>query len=392
MPRNVLPEPYQLPDGRWRVGVQLGHGSREHRIRRFLYGSSPAAARAKRDALLAAHAQGQRPPDKRLTVGTYLLRWLDSLTVRERTATSYRETLENHVIPRIGGLLLTQLGPLDIDAMLAELAKKGVRPPTRAYALRVLTIALNVAVKRKRLIPYNPTAGADRVIVRRRKPVALTGDETRRLFAALKDERLGPLFRLLASSAIRRGEALALTWANWDREGQLLHIEATLLYRAGAGFERVDPKTDSSKRVIRLSGEAQAALVAQAKQQAAERLRRGRQWVDNDLVFTAQKSLRHQEGVNRQYGGAMSGATVGHALRRICEAADLPTIRPHDLRHTAATFMGERLQPAVVQAVLGHSSPAMTARYTHVASTSQEAADALDEALRPPKPAAEAAE
>lgn len=126
MPRNSLPEPYQLRDGRWRVAVQAGHGSREHRVRVYLSGSSKAIVEAKRDEWLKARAEGQRPPDRRLTVGTYLRRWLDSLTVRERTAESYRSTLERHVLPRIGGVLLAQLGPLDLDEMLAGMARSGV--------------------------------------------------------------------------------------------------------------------------------------------------------------------------------------------------------------------------------------------------------------------------
>lgn len=386
MTKQQLPKPFPTADGRWRVAVQVGQGSREHRVRRYLSGSSEAEVERKRDDLLKALSAGQRPPDRRLTVGTYLRRWLDALQVRERTAESYRSTLERHVLPRIGGIVLTQLGPLDIDEMLTSMARAGVRPPTRAYALRVLSIALNAAVTRKRLIPYNPALGADRPVVKRRRPRVLTTAELVRLRAALeavdeagnRTERLGPLLLLLATTGIRRGEALALTWADWDRAAGLLRVERTLLYRAGEGFERVEPKTESSKRTIRLPAVAQAALVAQAKAQAAERLRRGRAWVDNDLIFTAQHGSK-AEGEMRRYGGALSGATVVHALHRVCEAAGLPPIRVHDLRHLVATRVTERVGIAAAQPVLGHADIGMTGRYAHLEPTSQAAADAIDE-------------
>ncbi|WP_133802529.1 tyrosine-type recombinase/integrase [Kribbella caucasensis] len=43
--------------------------------------------------------------------------------------------------------------------------------------------------------------------------------------------------------------------------------------------------------------------------------------------------------------------------------------RPHDVRHTAATLVLEQgVDIRVVQEILGHSSLAVTMRYTHVTS------------------------
>ena len=366
-----LPEPYQLRDGRWKVALQRGHGSREHRVRVYLSGSSAEEVRAKRDDWLRAQEEGQRPPDKRLTTGTWLLRWLDSLTLRDRTIESYRNVVELHVLPRIGGILLTQLGPLDIDEMLASMRKAGIHPPTRAYALRVLSIALNCAVKKKRLIPYNPADGADRPPVARRRPTALTPEQVGSLLDVVRGDRLEGLYILGIATALRRGELLALRWSDWDRSAQTLSVEATLLYRAGKGFERVAPKTAGSVRTIRLPVVAQAALTAHSKRQAVERLAAGRHWVDNDLIFTGERSG----------GGALAGATVVHLLHRKCDEAGIPRIRFHDLRHSAATFITDAVGIAQAKAVLGHSTLAMTERYVHQSATSQAAADAIDRVL-----------
>ncbi len=366
---NGRPEPYQIANGRWRVAVQRGAGSRVHRSRVFLSGSSEDEVRRRRDDWLRAQEEGRRPPDRRLTTGTYLRRWLDSIVVRERTAQSYRATIENHVLPYVGQILLAQLGPLDIDEMLTAQVRRGVHPPTRAYSVRVIKIALNVAVRRKRLIPFNPVDGADQVAVKRREPTILTVDQARTLLRTVANDRLGPFFTLLATTGLRRGEALALVWQNWDREAGTILVERTLLYRPGVGFERVEPKTKRSVRTLRLPAVAQAALRDQSRRQAEERLRIGRRWHNEDLVFT---------GEQRQ-GGALSGATVGRALHRLCDVAEVPRVRVHDLRHLYATVLsGAALSDPVRMAVMGHSSRSMTDLYSRPEPTSLEAADAID--------------
>lgn len=363
------PQPFQVADGRWRIAVQRGHGSREHRNRTFLSGSSPADVTAKRDELLRADAEGRRPPDRRLTVGTYLRRWLDAPSKRrERTIESYRMTLEKHVLPRIGGLILSQLGALDIDAMLADMGRAKVPPATCVYALRVLSVALNAAVTRKRLIPYNPALGADAPPVTRRSAIALDTAASRRFLEVVAGDRLAPLFTLAISTGLRRGELLALRWSDWDRGTGILTIDATMLYRPGEGFERVAPKTASSVRRHKLAGVAQAALSAQSKRQASERIRAGRAWRDNDLVFTAANGP----------GGAVSGATVVHSLHRLCKAAGIPVFRFHDLRHTYLTHVAAAIGSDRTRPIAGHASSRTTEGYIHLPAVSEEAAEVID--------------
>ena len=67
-----------------------------------------------------------------------------------------------------------------------------------------------------------------------------------------------------------------------------------------------------------------------------------------------------------------------YQFKRHLEEANLPPIRFHDLRHTAATLMlGAGIPVPAVAKILGHSDPAITMRaYAHVLS------DVQDEALR----------
>jgi integrase len=73
----------------------------------------------------------------------------------------------------------------------------------------------------------------------------------------------------------------------------------------------------------------------------------------------------------------IDGITLGAALRRIefaehranvhCAAAGLGPVRFDDLRHSAATLLlAQGVPQRVVMKQLGHSTLAMTQRYTHV--------------------------
>jgi integrase len=69
------------------------------------------------------------------------------------------------------------------------------------------------------------------------------------------------------------------------------------------------------------------------------------------------------------------------AWRSLRKAAGLPSVRFHDGRHTALTRLAEAGQPDwVIQAQLGHVSPAMMKTYSHVR---RRALDAAAAALEP---------
>jgi integrase len=68
----------------------------------------------------------------------------------------------------------------------------------------------------------------------------------------------------------------------------------------------------------------------------------------------------------------------------LTKAANLPTIRFHDLRHTSATLLlAQGVHAKIVQERLGHSDISMTLnRYSHVTPNMQRtAADKLEAAF-----------
>jgi len=370
MKLRTKPQPKRRPDGLWRLDVQVGNGSREHRVRRSLYGSSAAEVLAKYEEIARREAIGLGPIDAHLTVGTYLVAWADGLTgLRPRTLESYRATVEHHLVPRLGHVSLVDLRATDIRRMVRVLETEiGTR--TAGYALTVLRIALNVAV-RDRLLERNEATWVTEPVAERVEHRPLSIPQTSALLEQVRGDRLEAFYVLAIETGWRRGELLALGWDDIDLDAATARVTRTLLYRVGESYDLVPPKTSRSRRISSLTPRAVAALRARKAAQRIERVAAGPSWSKgwdaSQLVFSTKT------------GGAIAGTTVGHALHRHLRAAGLPPQRVHDLRHLNATLLfasGVSLREVSDQ--LGHSTIAVTSDiYVHTAPVDRGVSDVM---------------
>ena len=112
------------------------------------------------------------------------------------------------------------------------------------------------------------------------------------------------------------------------------------------------------------------ALRAHKTIQMRKRVGAGPGWDgEDDLVFTTAK------------GGPLDPAWINYQLHRALDRAELPRIRVHDLRHTAATLLlagGKHLKS--VADLLGHSTISLTLNtYSHTTpALHQDAAAYMD--------------
>lgn len=202
------------------------------------------------------------------------------------------------------------------------------------------------------------------------------GDEPHRFLEAAKGERLEALLVLALTTGMRRGELLALRWKDVDLDRGVLAVTGSLQGESRPTLNIASPKSGKSRSVA-LGTIAVAALRDHRKRQAQEQLVVGSEWRDLGLVFST------------EYGDFLSPTTLRLALRRVLTRARLPTIRFHDLRHSAATLMLSRgVHPKMASEMLGHSTIAITLDlYSHVSANMQrQAADAIDAALADPAP------
>jgi integrase len=307
----------------------------------------------------------------------FLTYWLTNVLpsrIRPNTARSYALTVRRHIAPRIGHLRLGELTPPELRRWLSDLAAGGASPATCRYARVVLTIALNDAIVDGLL----ETNAAHLVGMRGRsagrktfKATYLTPEQARLLLTVAQDSRLSAYLAVAVAIGLRVGEALGLRWVNVDLEAGLLHVREQL-QRLDGQWRLVEPKSEESIRTIVLPASLADRLRAHRTGQLAERLKAGAHWTESGHVFTTRT------------GGMLHGRNVLRDFNRLRVKADLPPMRLHDLRHSAATLLLAQGVPlAVVQQVLGHADIRMTQRYTHVLDTlKHDAARRMDRLLR----------
>lgn len=197
----------------------------------------------------------------------------------------------------------------------------------------------------------------------------LTEDELLKFFEAAKGDRLFAAYVLAATTGLRRGELLGLCWDCIDIENGVITVQRQLLVlKDGLTLEETT-KSKSGMRSIVLTDDAIRELKAHRKRQAQEKLRAGEAYQNNGLVFC------------KEDGTPLDPREFTKRFQRHLEAAGLPRVRLHDLRHTHASLLLARgVHPKVVQERLGHSSITMTLDlYSHLTpGLDRAAAEALD--------------
>lgn len=109
------------------------------------------------------------------------------------------------------------------------------------------------------------------------------------------------------------------------------------------------PKTRASRRVIPLPDVVVTALREHQKAQDAERAEAGDRREETGFVFATKR------------GRPMSPYTLVKYWHDLRKAAGLPTLRFHDLRHTAVSLLlALGVPPHVVREIAGHSDIKVT--------------------------------
>jgi integrase len=272
----------------------------------------------------------------------------------------------------LGKRPLAKLTPQDIRAFMTEKLKDGLSPKTVKHLRDTLRNALNVAVK-DGLIVRNAAALADPPRAERHEMKAFTPTQARQFLDEIRGHRLEALFSVALSLGLRQGEVLGLRWQDVDLEKRTLAVRFQL-QRIESKLQLVEPKTARSARTLMLPAVAVSALAAHKSRQDTERLVAGTRWIETGMVFTT------------SIGTMLDARSLLKAFYKIMTTSDLPRVRFHDLRHSAATLLlAQGVHPRVVMDLLGHSSIAVTLdTYSHVIPDMQrESASQMDAVLNP---------
>jgi integrase len=299
-----------------------------------------------------------------------------------------------YINPKIGKLRLDKLTPPRVQGWVNMLVDSGQAAGTVRNAYLRLRGMLDVAV-RYRLINANPAKEIDLPPLTNDRARTLSLSEARTLLRAAdgeldiratyttKDGRTKSLprsssrhtliYHLLLALGIRRGEVLGLGWDELDWEEGTVQVHRQIQQINGKVIVSDYTKTDASRRVLPVPQALLARLRAHWQNQQEERALMGEGWNELGLLFPSETGM------------PLSPSNLLRHFRLLLTIAGLARVRLHDLRHTCATLLGERVSERVIAAILGHTPGTVTARYAKVTlSQMREALEALYQELTKP--------
>ncbi len=327
--------------------------------RHAAYGRTRAEVRDKLDAARERLAAGAPVRDAVRAVGDWLSHWrATTLAVSDRkesTRALYATMCSKHVEPPpFGAITLDRLRPSDIEALILTLRAKDLADSTVRQVYTILRAGLDGAV-RDGLIARNPARLVTRPGVRRQEARHLDAGEVAAVLKAAEASRYYPALALIASTGMRRGEALALRWEDVDLDAGVLRVCSTVM-RIGKRLVITEPKSAKARRTIPLSPGVVTLLRKHRTAQKAERLRAANQWTDSGLVFAT------------ALGTTVEPYSLLRAAKAAAQQAGLDGAGVHTLRHSVAVgWLESGVHIKAVADLLGHSSIAITGDvYGHV--------------------------
>ncbi|NCB43535.1 MAG: site-specific integrase [Clostridia bacterium] len=282
-----------------------------------------------------------------MTIKEWIDYWMevyDKSNVRRTTYEARRYICQNHIIPGLGNIQLTELTEDDVGRFLEDRKHHGNhRPESKSYPEmsdesmlhlhRLLRQCLNQAV-RDGLIEKNPADAFRYPKTQAVKANVLTALEAENYMDAAEELDCLPMFNLALMSGLRQRELIALKWSDLDVTKRILTIHK------GRVVERCE--------LIDYGGTTREILLPQ-----------------ETAVLLEQEYLRHPNspylfphpGTQKPYSPNM----VRLLHNRIIEHSGLDHIRFTDLRHTFAVLtLREGVELSALTETLGLARRYMT--------------------------------
>ena len=303
----------------------------------------------------------------------YMVDWLETAkqSIRPKSFNQYEQITRHYILPEIGKIKLRDLRPDQVQRLYNRKLEAGIGKRTVQLIHAILSRALNQAVKLG-LIGRNQVNAVTKPKMKRGEIKYLDEKQAKILLSAVADTRYTALYYIAITTGLRLGELLGMRWIDLDWKNKSLHVKRQLQRIKGEGLIFSEPKSAAGRRVVVLGNMTIEKLKEHKKYQPIDKLFAGDKWKENDLIFPS------------TIGTPMEPRNLQRHFKGILNKAELPGIRFHDLRHTAATLMlTQGIHPKVVQERLGHSSISLTLDvYSHVIPSIQgEVAEKLDNLL-----------
>src|ERR1017187_6411983 len=298
--------------------------------------------------------------------GEYAADWLETRLVKGRPLTpmtrqGYEALLRRNIRPHFGRTKLRQITPERVREWHSKVtAESGSDQAAKSY--RLLRAILMTAVSDE-LIARNPCTIKGAGIEQARERPMLDTTTVLKLADAIKP-RWRCLILLGGLGGLRTGELLGLE----RRDIDLLHGTVTVARQAheitGQGRVITAPKSEAGRRTVALPKVVLEALSDHLDEFVAP--------APDAPIFTGKSGL------------PLRRADLSAAWKDACDSTGLSGVKPHDLRHHAATIIARNPNVTLkeLMTTIGHSSPIAALRYQHAtAERGQEIARYLDDVV-----------
>lgn len=310
-----------------------------------------------------------------ITVAEYLDTWLADVapqTVAPKSLERYSGLIRNQINPRLGRIQLQKLKPADIASWHQKLLSDGdLSTRSIRHAHGVLRSALSHAAAIE-IVERNVATLIKPPALVRKEVSILTADDIADTLDKLEGHSIYPIVALAIGTGARRGEILALRWADIDLDGAAVRIERALEQTKG-GIRCKDTKTAAGRRTVSLPVFAVDALRVHRRQQLELRMALGVGALPSDAPVFGDID-----------GNWPNPYSLSDRWRDLVKSRNLPKVTFHALRHShASALIAAGLDVVAVSRRLGHASPALTLNvYSHLfVNNDEEAAKAIDAAL-----------
>ena len=313
-------------DGRWEGRYTAGYDEKTgKRLIKNVLGKTQAEVKEKlAKAVAEAETVDVRRADE-YTLGTWLQTWYELYAkphLRFSTAEYYRRGIELHIIPRLGDIPLKKLTGRDLQWLYKDLqehgrlreAQKGKQPGLSDSTIRgihtMLHNALDRAVK-ERLILRNPADDCIPPKIPKHEMRILPPEQIKSYLTAADQRGVLPMFYLELISGLRKGELVALQWADLDIENKTISVSKQAGRNSAGEPDITRPKTENSIRKISIPQDAVDLLIAEHQKHPS-----------NPWMFPSPKT-----------GEMYHPDSVVNIHKKILKDAGLEHLRFHDLRH-----------------------------------------------------------
>jgi integrase len=403
---------FKLPDGRYRYQYRKDGIMRASAITANKTEAEKALSKA-----IADYERGVHVGMNRTTVREFSKTWLGRHKGKAQSTLDKYERELNLILEHIGGMKLRDVNAGHIKDALAKIAdRKGTKGLGRNRVTSSSTLAgvrtrIRAVVREavsEGIIPNDVTISVKRIkkLKTEHPGIALDFDQAARfheLGEALYDANeccLWTALFLCVSVGLRKGEVMALRWKDVKFESSELLIRRNYT-KSSKGYEmKESTKTDAGTRDIPFAPSVKAALERQRTKMEAQYASVGLKLLPTSPMFaTINGEYTHPDNLNRALNAIIRWSnpepvkqrgkdnkkmvTLEQRLRAVAvehrprlqavvlSGAVLPSISPHDLRHTAGSLMLMRgMSLETVSEILGHQDSSITRKvYIHLTKT-----------------------